>query len=118
MSRRDDSNDSSEFDDGAEEVPWVPEAALESLVAEKTVHPEEDHEATARRLFRENVGQVTLGILHTAVHGSNERVRLDAQKYVVERVLGKVGDDAFDGDRSPVASFIEDVTSFVAQSGS
>lgn len=92
---------------------WVPDDALNALVTERTIHPDEDNETTARRLLRENVGAAVLGIVHTAVHGSNERVRLDAQKYVVERVLGRVGDDAY-GATNPVADFISEVTEFVA----
>lgn len=92
---------------------WVPDDALSSLVTERTIHPEENDEATARRLLRENVAAVTLGIIHTAIHDPNSRVRLDASKYVVERVLGRVGDDAY-GATSPVADFISEVTEFVA----
>jgi predicted hydrolase (HD superfamily) len=97
------------------ESSWVPDDALNSLVTERTIHPEEDNEATARRLLRENVAASVLGIVHTAIHGTNERTRLDAQKYVVERVLGRVGDDAY-GATSPVADFISDITGFVAAS--
>src|SRR3954471_1660372 len=88
---------------------WVPDDALAALVSEAEIHPEESPEQTARRLLLENVGPVTLGIIHTALHGTNERTRLDAQKYVMERVLGRVGDDAFGAERSPVDSFVDKI---------
>jgi len=92
---------------------WVPDDALNALIAERTIHTEEDNEQIARRLLRENVGAAILGIVHTAIHGTNERTRLDAQKYITERVLGRVGDDAY-GATNPVADFISEVTGFVA----
>jgi hypothetical protein len=74
---------------------WLPDQQLEALTAERTVLSEEDEEATARRIFRQSAPLIAQGIVHTAIHSPNERVRLDAQKYVTERVLGRVGDDAY-----------------------
>lgn len=88
---------------------WIPDEALKGLVTEREVHPEESEEMLTRRLFRENSANAALGIIHIAVHGTNERTRLDASKYVVERVLGKVGDDAFDAAKSPLESLMEGV---------
>jgi hypothetical protein len=99
------------FDPSDEDVPhtlsssWIPEDALRSLVTEKTLNPDESEEQTARRLLRENLPAAVLGIVHTSIHGESSRIRLDAQKYMVERVLGRVGDDAFGDDVSPVDSF-------------
>ena len=88
---------------------WVPDEAMKALVAERDVHPDETPEQTARRLLIENLGPVTLGLIHTALHGSTERTRLDAQKYVMERVLGRVGDDAYGAVDSPIESFLRGV---------
>ena len=88
---------------------WVADEALASLVSERQVHPEETEEQLTRRLFRENSANAALGIIHIAVHGANERTRLDASKYVIERVLGKVGDDAFQAEKSPLESLMEGV---------
>lgn len=81
---------------------WVSDDALASLATERQLHEDETEEGTARRLMRENVGVATLSIIHLATHGSNDRLRLDASKYIVERVLGRVGDDAFGDERSPL----------------
>jgi len=88
---------------------WVPDAAMNALLAEREIHPDETPEQTARRLLIENLGPVTLGLIHTALHGSTERTRLDAQKYVMERVLGRVGDDAFGDVDSPIERFLAGV---------
>lgn len=88
---------------------WIADEALASLVTEREVHPDETEEQMTRRLFRENAANAALAIIHTAVHGTNERTRLDASKYVVERVLGKVGDDAYDAEKSPLEALMEGV---------
>lgn len=107
------SNDNEDFGLSEAGLPdtWTSSAAAEALVHERSVRPDETHEAMGRRLLAENVGVAVMGIIHTAEHGSNERLRLDAQKYIVERVLGKVGDDAFEVD--PLAKFISEVTEYV-----
>ena len=89
---------------------WVPDDAIAALVMDRTVHGEETQEQLARRLLRENLPVAVVGIIHTAQHGENSRIRLDAQKYVVERVLGKVGDDAFGADASPLDDFSKAMT--------
>lgn len=47
---------------------------------------------TAKRLFNEHAADAALTIIHTAKHGSTDRVRLDAAKYITERALGPVKD--------------------------
>ena len=81
---------------------WVPAEALKSLQTERIVHSDETELQLSRRLMRENLPLITAGMIHTALHSQSERLRLDAQKYVMDRVLGKVGDDAFEGTVSPI----------------
>jgi len=47
--------------------------------------------ATLRRLFEENSTKAALQIISLGNAAMSERVRLDASKYVVERVLGPLG---------------------------
>lgn len=90
---------------------WKPESVKGFILAERTLNPEETSEELARRLINENVTTAVLGIVHIATHGSNERVRLDAQKYITERALGRVGDDAF--VENPMNKFIKSITEYV-----
>lgn len=92
---------------------WVPDDALAALVTERDLHAGETEEQMARRLMIENVGAAVMSIVNVAMHGSTERSRLDASKYIVERVLGRVGDDAFGGTRSPAELLVESVTDYV-----
>ena len=94
--------------DDNEHQDWVPDEALDALTAEREFHPAEDEKQLTRRLFRENSPVAAMGIINTAKHDPNSRVRLDAQKYIIERVLGKVGDDAT-GDKLPLETFLAQV---------
>jgi hypothetical protein len=47
-----------------------------------------------------------VSIVHIALYGSSERLRLDAAKYVTDRVLGRVGDDVIIGKNSPLDQLI------------
>ncbi len=96
-------------DTGMDDRSWIPEEAVRNLSMERSLNPSETEEELTRRLFRESAPQAAMSIIFLAIHGTNERVRLDADKYVVERVLGKVGDDAYQGDKSPLESLLNDV---------
>ena len=74
---------------------WIPEDALAEIAEERSM-PAVDGESLeqySRRLMQEALPAVTKGLIFTAIHSVNERIRLDAQKYVMERVLGKPGED-------------------------
>ena len=107
------SNPNNPNDDYLGDLPdtWKNDDAVAALVHERTMSPDESNEAMARRLLQENVTVAVLGLVHTAQHGASERLRLDAQKYIVERVLGKVGDDAY--VENPLTAFITEVTQYV-----
>jgi hypothetical protein len=101
----DDESDASERDHA--QADWIPEAAITRLVLERATHDEETEEQLSRRLMREAAPQITVGIIHTAIHGATDRVRLDAQKYVLERVLGKVGDESLESNKTPLELLAE-----------
>jgi hypothetical protein len=63
------------------------------LGLEREVHPDETPEARARRMLKEGADAATASIVQIAVRGSTERLRLDAAKYILDRVLGKPGED-------------------------
>lgn len=70
---------------------WNAEEALKGLVFEAALNGESEQE-TAGRVFRENLPLAAQAIVHVARYASNERIRLDAAKYVVERNLGRLAD--------------------------
>jgi hypothetical protein len=88
---------------------WTPESAAESLAMERTFHPSETPEQMAERIFRENLIGAASAIVHTAIHATNDRTRLDAAKYVVERNLGKIGDTQ-EGVEDPLMQLIKEMS--------
>lgn len=80
--------------DPREAQDWLPEEAVAALNQEQQIMDRVETPAqSARRLFQENSPAAALSIIHIAMYGSNERLRLDAAKYVTDRVLGRPGDD-------------------------
>jgi hypothetical protein len=78
--------------DEYEDEKWVPDEALASLAMETDVNPEETHEARAKRLLVENVDVAATSLIWIAKNDPNSRMRADASKYIMERVLGRAGD--------------------------
>ena len=103
---RNDETEPEEFDDPN----WVPDEILASMKMERSKGPTgeiESDEAISRRIFKENAPLAASAIARLAIHGASERTRLDASKYIVERVLGPVGNDV--GAADPIRDFMEDV---------
>ena len=96
-----------------EQLPSVDDDVLAALNMERQMNPGETEKELARRLMKENLPQVTMNVINTALHGSNDRIRFDASKYVMERVLGKIGDDTYETSKSPLEELFDDVTAFV-----
>lgn len=70
---------------------WMPEAELRLLQAQPPASPSvEDNEKIAMKIFRDNVALAAEVIGDLAVNGEKESTRLNASKYIVERVLGRV----------------------------
>lgn len=80
---------------------WLPEDAQEAMMLEAQMHPDETDEARARRVLREAGPAAAVAIVHVAQYGESSRVRLDASKYIIDRLLGKIGDDG-EGEVDPV----------------
>jgi hypothetical protein len=55
---------------------------------------------TSEQVFRSNATAAAQQIVDLALSGANERVRLDASKYIIERVMGKPGERTED-DSAP-----------------
>jgi hypothetical protein len=75
---------------------------------ESTLHPEETTAQFAQRIFTENAPLAAQQIVSIAQHGSTDRIRLEASKYVTDRVLGKIG-EAAKPDEDPFVKFMKEV---------
>lgn len=76
---------------------------------EQSYYANETEEASARRIFRQALPNAAAGIVDIAMNSNNDRTRLTACQYIVERNLGKVGDDAaFAGDNA-LAAFVKGI---------
>jgi hypothetical protein len=71
---------------------WSVEEALASLETDRTVHGDEAETQRAERLFLEALTVSVQSVCHIAMYSPNERLRLDAAKYVIERNLGRIVD--------------------------
>lgn len=88
---------------------WVPDDALENMIMEREYHPGETAPKTSKRLMEENAPVVAQSMIHLALHSQNERTRLDAGKYILDRVMGRVGEEILPKEDSPIEQFISEV---------
>lgn len=77
----------------------------EALRMERVTHSDESEEALTQRLFKENGARVAMGLVNIALKSPNERIRLDASKYVVDRVLGPLGKETYRAE-SPLEKLV------------
>ena len=119
MSRDDDDHFTFNFDnlgppddsDPSADVPldvWVPDRAIEAVNMEAQMHPNETPEQLAQRILKENLAVIAMGITHTAKYSSDSRLRFQAQTYVMDRVMGKIG-SAVPLASTPTQTLIDDL---------
>lgn len=91
---------------------WLPDEAFTSVRDElKTVYPEETTAESLRRLIAESSVEAVVSIAHIAKFDANSRNRLAASEYLVDRVLGRIGEDLA-GEKNPLQSFLQEVTTY------
>lgn len=89
---------------------WNPEDVLSGMLDERTtIHPDESYADTAKRMFEENVIGATASLVHLALNSQNEKIRLDASKYIIERNLGSVNNPVSSGKGDPWDALLENV---------
>lgn len=82
-----------------EHVPTPEEAPDDiAMLQEAVFGPSASEVAAARNIFREGLVPAAESIAHLAAFSKNDRIRLDASKYVVERNLGKMSEKLALGD--------------------
>lgn len=87
---------------------WKQAEAQQVIELEQSVNPHETEEELAKRLLKEALPRAAMSIAHLSAHSNNERIRLDAAKYIVERNMGKLGEYGnTEGD--PWSEFLGDV---------
>lgn len=67
---------------------WIDWSVAESLNLERAMAPVESSAALAQRLIEERAPQAVLVISKLADASDSDKVRLDAAKYILDRVLG------------------------------
>jgi hypothetical protein len=84
--------------DGARSKEWDAEAALEGLVSETIDVHGGDTVKHAEMILHDAAAVAATNIVHTAKYSPNEKQRMDASKYIIERVMGRVGDSKNAGE--------------------
>ncbi len=87
---------------------WITEDDVKALETERDVFGE-DEETQALRILKENLPTVVHAITKLARTASSETVRLNAQKYVIDRNLGKITEPDVETD-DILKKIYEDVT--------
>lgn len=90
---------------------WLPDDALEGMIMERSFHPGETSPKTAKRLMEENAPVIAMSLIHLALHSNSERTRLDSGKYILDRVLGRPGEEIIPTEDSPIDKFVSEVLS-------
>jgi hypothetical protein len=75
---------------------WDSDEALENLKMERQVNPDLDNERLTKKLFDEASPLAAQTIINLALHGTNENTRLNAARYITDKV--------YDGDGGPTRS--------------
>jgi len=99
-------SDEPEVDDRS----WIPDQAIEGLKMERQLGDKKSDIEFTRELFRQNAPAAASAIVHLAIHSQNERIRLQSAQYVVERVLGRPGEENPHG-RTPLEALMEGIIS-------
>jgi len=87
---------------------WDVDQALADAVSERTLLSTSYEEQTRRHLDQA-APAAAMSIINIALYSHDERRKLDASKYVVDRLLGRIGEEKADGKGSPLESLLADV---------
>jgi hypothetical protein len=111
-------------DDSGEDNSWIPQVpgytnypGGSAAQLEADMHPGETSLARAKRMFSEAADLAAGSIIDIALHDPNSRLRLDAAKYITDRVMGPTSQvNPVDAEDNPLdklmRSYTENVESF------
>lgn len=88
---------------------WDPADAIEQLKNETILVDDGDERQTAERIFKQGAPIAAMSVVHLAQHATSEHTRLQAAKYVTDRVLGGIISSDGASDKDPFADFLKKV---------
>lgn len=80
---------------------WIPSKAIEELTVRRALANHEDPIKLANQLLRESLPVAVMGMTHLAKFETNPVVRFNAQKYIIERVMGGTNSKALPASDKP-----------------
>jgi len=88
---------------------WVSDEALAALVDDKSSSPATSDQELARKVLQEGAPAAAKAVVHLALHSASENTRFRAAQYVLDRTLGKPGDDLRDKGEDPLNKFLQEI---------
>lgn len=95
---------------------WDAEKALADAVAADRLEIE-SYEDQTRRHLKQAAPAAAMSIIKTALYSTNERLKYQASQYIVDRMLGRIGEEKLSGSDSPLEAFLADVVQFANTGG-
>lgn len=89
---------------------------LEALEQERLLRME-DEVTAANRIFREHTVHVAGALVQSALFGTSPRIRLEAQKIILDRVLGRVQDQEVVKEKDPFKELLAACVRQVEETG-
>lgn len=89
---------------------WDPDAALASLTDEVDALDSGDETKTTERILRQALPAATAAVVNAALYSTNERIRLEAAKLIMDRCLGTVAQsNPLGAVKDPLAQLVEEI---------
>jgi hypothetical protein len=80
-----------------------------SLELEQSLYPNENSVQRAKRLLKDSVDGAAATLIEIALHGSTEKLRLDAASKILDRVIGPAASSQPTDDESPLERMLKDL---------
>lgn len=84
---------------------WDPTEAIQRLADEKNLIGDGDPIPVAQRIIRDVAPEAALSMAHLAIHSVDERIRLQASKYILDTTMNTGGKDS----QQPIELFLQSI---------
>lgn len=91
---------------------WDVEKALQDAVAADQLEVE-SYEDQTRRHLKQAAPAAAMSIIKTALYSHNEKLKYQASQYIVDRMLGRIGEEKQSGETSPLEALLGEVVQTV-----